>query len=308
MPIPAAPDPSPGPTPAAPARPLEMPAYEVLAPVRQSASVVFASPHSGTDYRPEFIAASRLDLLTLRRSEDSFVDELFAGAPRHGAPLIRASFPRAYIDPNREPFELDPAMFEDRLPSFVNVRSQRAAGGLGTIARVVANGAEIYRAKLSFAEAVHRIETLYRPYHAALRRLLDDTSRRFGGALLIDCHSMPSIGGPMDRDQGQRRVDFVLGDCHATSCGPAIVEQVERHLRSAGYSVVRNDPYAGGYCTRHYGQPASGRHALQIEINRALYMDEERIVKATGFPALARGIEGLIEMIGGLATAELTRP
>ena len=189
-------------------------AYSILRPAEQTMPLVVSSPHSGRDYRPDFLAVSRLDAVTLRRSEDSFVDELFTAAPACGAPLLHALFPRAYVDPNREAYELDPAMFEDSLPDYANTRSPRVRGGLGTIARVVANGAEIHRHKLRVAEALERIRSFYRPYHAALARLIHETRERFGNAVLIDCHSMPSIGGPMDRDPGTSRVDIVLGDRH----------------------------------------------------------------------------------------------
>lgn len=279
------------------------PPFAVIAPPQQTAAVVYASPHSGNRYPPGFVTASRLDPLTLRRSEDAFVDELFAGAPERGAPLLKAFFPRAYIDPNREPWELDPTMFADALPSYVNGASPRVSAGLGTIARVVANGAEIYRGKLSFAEARSRIETLYRPYHETLQSLLDATHQTFGRSLLIDCHSMPSVGGPMDRDPGKRRVDFVLGDCFGASCAPAVMRESEAYLRNQGFAVARNDPYAGGFTTRHYGQPGRGRHALQIEINRGLYMDELRIERSAGFAALKRALDSFIEFLAGMAGA-----
>jgi N-formylglutamate amidohydrolase len=279
--------------------------YELAAPARQTVAGLFASPHSGTDYKPEFLAASRLDLVTLRRSEDAFVDELFGAAPPRGAPFLKALFPRAFVDPNREPWELDAAMFSGPLPAYVNSRSPRVAAGLGTIARVVANGEEIYAGKLDFDEAARRIERYYTPYHAALQGLIERTRERFGWCFLIDCHSMPSVGGPMDRDPGMRRVDFVLGDCHGASCGPALVETVESYLVGLGYVVTRNLPYAGGYVTRHYGRPERGVHALQIEVNRALYMDEERIERRPRLSRLAAEMEGLIAAIAALDGAEL---
>jgi N-formylglutamate amidohydrolase len=282
------------------------PPFAVIAPPQQTAAVVYASPHSGNSYPPGFVTASRLDPLTLRRSEDAFIDELFAAAPEKGSPLLKAFFPRAYIDPNREPWELDPTMFADALPSYVNGASPRVSAGLGTIARVVANGAEIYRGKLSFADARLRIETLYRPYHEQLQALVEATHARFGRALLVDCHSMPSVGGPLDRDPGKRRVDFVLGDCFGASCAPVLMREAENFLRRQGFAVARNDPYAGGFTTRHYGQPARGRHTLQIEINRGLYMDELRIERSTGFVALKRAINALIEALAGIA-ADLPR-
>jgi N-formylglutamate amidohydrolase len=271
--------------------------YEVLAPVRQTAPLVFASPHSGDIYPPDFVSRSRLDLRTLRRSEDSYVDELFAAAPGLGAPLIRALFPRAYVDPNREPYELDPAMFDGPLPAFVNCNSSRVAAGLGTVARVVANGEAIYRSKLSFAEAERRITTCYRPYHGALAELVAATQTRFGCAMLIDCHSMPSTGGPMDRDSGAGRVDIVLGDCHGVSCDPRLTDLADRILRAEGFAVQRNAPYSGGFTTQHYGRPADGTHSLQIEINRAIYMNEFSYERGKDFAAVRRRLTRLIEAL-----------
>jgi N-formylglutamate amidohydrolase len=274
--------------------------FAIQRPAAHTLAAVFASPHSGTDYTPEFKAASRLDDVTLRKSEDSFVDEIFAAAPEMGAPLIKALFPRAYMDPNREPFELDAEMFSDPLPSFVNTHSPRIAAGLGTIARVVANGEEIYRGKLTFAEAADRINRLYRPYHRALQTLVEETRDALGWCLLIDCHSMPSVGGPMDQDPGMARVDFVLGDCYGASCDGAITRHVETVLSAAGYTVTRNIPYSGGYTTVHYGRPAAGIHALQIEINRSLYMDEENFTRRPGLDELARCMKGLAGSLVGL--------
>jgi N-formylglutamate amidohydrolase len=279
--------------------------FRVHAPARQSAPLVFCSPHSGTDYGETFRRASRLDFATLRKSEDSHVDALFAAAPAHGSPLLCALFPRAYVDPNREPFELDPAMFKERLPDYVNTASPRVAAGLGTIARVVCNGAEIYRDKLRFAEALERINECYRPYHQALADLVGETRRRFGRAVVIDCHSMPSVGGPMDRDPGAKRVDFVLGDAYGTSCHPALATAAEALLRRFGYVVSRNMPYAGGFTTRHWGKPAHGTHALQIEINRALYMDEDSYERRNGFGRVREHISALIAHLIAFTPQEL---
>ncbi len=278
----------------------------IIEPAEQTIPLVFASPHSGQQYPPAFVSGSRLHPVMLRRSEDAFVDRIFAAAPRFGAPLLRAHFPRAYVDPNREPFELDPAMFADRLPDYVNVRSPRVAAGLGTIARVVANGEEIYRDKLSFAEALERIEAHYFPYHRALQHLLDATRARFGCYLLIDCHSMPSIGGPMDADPGLRRLDIVLGDCYGTSCAPQITALAESVLKGQGLTVRRNVPYAGGYTTRHYGRPADGMHTLQIEVNRCLYLDEERIMPSPQMAHVCEIMTGLIEALATLDRKLLT--
>lgn len=264
--------------------------------------LVFSSPHSGRVYTSAFQASSRLDPVSLRRSEDAFVDELFArGAAEAGAPLLSALFPRAYVDVNREPWELDPAMFDGKLPDFVNTRSPRVGGGLGTLARVVANGTDIYRGKLTFPEARRRVETLYTPYHAALADLLARGTAKFGRVALIDCHSMPSVGGPMDRDPGKRRADFVLGDGHGQACAPGLIDATEKHLRDAGYVVARNEPYAGGYITRHYGRPEKGHHALQIEINRGLYMDEARIARAAGFDKLRDALTALTAALAHIA-------
>jgi len=274
---------------------------EVLVTGQEAVPLVMASPHSGKDYPAEFLAASRLDPLTLRRSEDSYVDEIFVGALELGAPLLRARFPRAFLDPNREPFELDPAMFEDLLPNFVNSHSPRVRVGLGTIARVVASGEEIYARKLKFSEAESRIERLYRPYHRALNQLLNAARERFGFAMLLDCHSMPSAVGSPERGTRQGRADIVLGDCHGTSCHPAITETAQRRLNDKGYSVARNAPYAGGYTTAHYGRPDEGSHCLQIEINRGLYMDERSFARK---PFLARLVEDMREVAGDLAAIE----
>lgn len=273
---------------------LGRPPYDVLGPAKASAPVIVASPHSGRDYPAAFLAASRLDLAALRRSEDCYIDELYAAAPRLGLPLIRARFPRTFVDPNREPFELDPEMFADRLPSYANCASPRVSAGLGTIPRVVTNGEEIYGVKLRLADALERVQTFYRPYHAALADLLARAQARFGLALLLDCHSMPSIGGPMDRDAGRRRVDFVLGDCHGASCAAEFVDAAEQFLVQRGYHVTRNIPYAGGYTTRHYGRPQERSHTLQIEVNRGLYMDEDSFERLPAFDSLAADLGALL--------------
>src|SRR5579885_2086895 len=212
------------------------PPIDIQAAQPQAVPLVLASPHSGMEYPSEFLSASRLDPLTLRRSEDSFVDEIFDPGPAIAAPLLRARFPRAFLDPNREPFELDPAMFEDALPAYVNSRSPRVRVGLGTIARVVATGEEIYARKLRFAEAVERVERLYRPYHRALKQLVSATRERFGCYLLLDCHSMPSTTLPQRGGLGRGRVDIVLGDCHGTSCDPIVADTAQRVLTDKGYA------------------------------------------------------------------------
>ncbi len=276
-------------------------------PANELVPVVFASPHSGTLYPESFKAASRLDAVALRRSEDAFVDELYASAPANGAALIAANFPRAYVDPNREAWELDPAMFTDALPAFANTRSPRVRAGLGTIAKVVTNGADIYQDKIPFAEAERRIETCYQPYHDALKGLLDETTAAFGGYLLIDCHSMPSVGGPMDRDPGSDRVDMVLGDASGDACGRWATTLVRETLENMGYHVVLNTPYAGGFTTRHYGRPKEGAHALQIEVNRQLYMDEETITHTPAFDQLQDNLGKLIKVLTAINPEQLKR-
>lgn len=278
----------------------EEPCWSVAAPAEQTAPVVFASPHSGQNYTAELLATTPLDAASLRRSEDAFVDRLYAAAPEYGAPLLRCHYPRVFLDCNREPYELDQGMFAAALPVFANTRSPRVTAGLGTIARVTATGEDIYRDRLDVSAALARIRDHYFPYHEALKRLVQQTRLRFGVCLLIDCHSMPSVGGPMDSDPGSRRVDMVLGDCFGTSCAPAITAFAESALRELGYSVRRNVPYAGGHTTRHYGRPREGIHALQIEINRALYMDERRIAPLAEFDAVAMRIGRLVEALTGI--------
>jgi len=269
--------------------PLDPQPFSLLRPAPQTMPVVFASPHSGREYPPALLAAARLDAHNLRRSEDSFVEELFGAAPGEGAPLLSARFPRVWCDVNREPWELDPTMFDGPLPHWVNSASVRVGAGLGTIARVVANGEAVYRRKLSFAEAEDRVRTAWQPYHAALARLIEETRARFGAALLIDCHSMPAHPA-----QGAAAPDFVLGDAHGTACAPRATRLLEELLSDLGYRVRRNDPYAGGYVTRHYGRPREGQHALQIEIARSLYMDEALIERNGGFARLRRDLGTVI--------------
>ncbi|WP_245454300.1 N-formylglutamate amidohydrolase [Aquabacter cavernae] len=280
------------------------PPFEILAPDDIAAPFIFNSPHSGRIYPRAFVEQARLDFGALRRSEDSFVDELFADVVGAGMPLMRALFPRAFLDLNREPYELDPRMFDGRLPAFANTRSIRVSGGLGTIARVVGDSQEIYQRRLSVEEALERIEAYYKPYHQALRRLITRTQRRFGMAVLVDCHSMPS--GPM-REEGAR-ADFVLGDRYGTSCAPIIPDLLEQELSALGYLVVRNKPYAGGYITEHYGNPGSGLHAVQIEINRGLYMHEATYERAGGFYRVRADLAAVMGRLMAVAGEHLMPP
>ena len=270
------------------------PAYEVrrAAPdgARPPTPLVFASPHSGRLYPDDMMAAAALDAHAIRRSEDVLVDALMSNAPELGVPLISARYARAYIDLNREPFELDPAMFADELPDFARARTARVAAGLGAIARVVSEGQEIYARKLTFAEARLRIEQAHRPYHAAVEQLVREAQQAHGFAILIDWHSMPSAAARAGRN---RPSDFVMGDRFGASCAGALTSKVERELEMLGYRVTRNSPYAGGYTTEHYGRPARGAHALQIEINRALYLDEVTLEPTAGFVRLKADLERL---------------
>ena len=271
---------------------LPHPAFTLTRPRRHSAPVVFSSAHSGRDYPPAFVASARLDAMRLRRSEDAFVDLLYASAPRLGAPLLAANFPRAFCDANREPWELDPGMFEDALPDWVNVDSPRVAAGLGTIAKLVGSGENIYGGRLHFAEAEARVRDCWQPFHAALAELLETTRLHFGAVLLVDCHSMPGNALP-----ARAPADFVLGDAYGTACTPAFTALAEQTLRGMGYRVRRNEPYAGGFITRHYGRPRQDIHALQIEINRALYMDEAAIAQGPRFDAVADDLARLVAVL-----------
>lgn len=267
--------------------------FETLDPAVLDTPLVLSSPHSGSIYPARLLAASRLNPHLLRRSEDAHVDALWMEAAQLGVPLLKAHFPRAYLDLNREPYELDPCMFEGVLPHYVNTRSVRVACGLGTIARIVGEGQDIYAGKLSVDEAMQRIDTLYKPWHQQLRTLLRRAQRRFGLALLIDCHSMPSWIGAGTQKQERIEADFVLGDRYGTACGAHFMDVIENQLRKCGYHVQRNKPYAGGFITEHYGNPGAGFHAVQIEINRALYMDEKTLERKASFNAIARDLSDL---------------
>jgi N-formylglutamate amidohydrolase len=263
------------------------PPHAVIEPTNSPVPFVFCSPHSGRIYPAGFLAAARLDALALRRSEDCYVDELLGGVARLGAPLLAARFPRAYLDVNREPYELDPELFSGPLPDFANPSTMRVIGGLGTIARIVADSEEIYREKPSLGMALARIELLYKPFHAALARLLERTCRQFGYAVLVDCHSMPSISA--SAGQGPRP-DFVIGDRFGGSCDNRVTRALREALALRGAQVQLNRPYAGGYITEHYGRPYRGVHAIQLEINRGLYLDEATLSPSAGFQALRLGL------------------
>ncbi len=258
--------------------PLYTDPFELTPPEIRAVPFLFNAPHSGRDYPRAFLKRSRLDPFALRRSEDAFIDDMFRPVTARGATFLGARFPRAYVDVNREPYELDPTMFDGDLPVFANTRSMRVAGGLGTIARIVSESEEIYDRPIPIEDALKRINRLYKPYHRTMRDILDKLRRQFGVAVLIDCHSMPSLSG-----ESTRRPDFVLGDRFGTSCASPLIDIAHDSLRRKGYRVARNKPYAGGYITETYGQPSLGFHALQIEVNRGLYMDETHFRKTAGF-------------------------
>ncbi|MFZ5608473.1 MAG: N-formylglutamate amidohydrolase [Pseudomonadota bacterium] len=285
------------------AKAMPPPAVTISQAIAPGRPVIFTSPHSGRYYPPRFLAQSQLDDVTLRRSEDGYIDELFAAAPCAGATFITANYPRAYVDVNRGPFELDPTMFADPLPPYVDSASERVAFGLGTIPRIVGAGLDIYRTRLRFAEAEQRIKRIYHPFHHALGEQVQAMRERFGFAVLVDCHSMPStLDARKDRLLGGQP-DVVLGDCFGAGCALALVEFAETTLRRLGLKVARNDPYAGGYITRTYGRPEKGIHALQIEIARALYMDEHRIAKHGGFASLRDLLTLFVQRLAAQAAA-----
>ena len=258
--------------------------FDLLEPTSPPVPFVFSAPHSGTTYPKSLLSRTRLDRLTLRRSEDTFVDELFDGVTGLGAPLLRARFPRVFLDLNRDASEIDAAMFDAPPPLPTHPDSPRVASGLGVIARIVGEGQEIYGSRLPTTEAEDRIRRFYHPYHDALAHVLEARVDAFGAAVLVDCHSMPS--GAIRHDTGDpNRVDIVLGDRYGTSCSGMLSEEFARLLREQGFTVGRNRPYAGGYITERYGRPPMV-HAIQIEINRALYMNESTYERNAGFDGL----------------------
>lgn len=257
--------------------------FETIAPSEQTRPFVFNSPHSGRNYPLEFVENSRLNDSHIRLSEDFFVDRLFANIPQKGVPLLKANFPRAWLDVNREPYELDPKMFDRPLPPYTNVNSIRVAGGLGTIPKIVAENREIYQHRLPVSEGLERIEKIYRPYHETLRKLIARTHSKFGYAVLVDCHSMPSNVNDMS---GHLRPDFIIGDRYGSSTRSTLTQIALLILTNMGYHVTSNKPYAGGFITQHYGRPNKNLHALQIEINRGLYVDEKTFQPKAGFDKL----------------------
>jgi N-formylglutamate amidohydrolase len=277
-------------------------AYDLFRPERLTTSVVFASPHSGCDYPDDLMQKTRLDRHQVRSSEDAFVDQLFACAPEFGAPLLCATTPRAYVDMNRAIDELDPALVEG-----VRRRGHnpRIASGLGVIPRVVAGGMPIYHGKLTLEEAEERLARTWTPYHATLQSLLNEARAGFGEAILLDCHSMPHEALDGVARNARRRPEVVLGDRFGASADSFLVDRIEAAFASAGLNVVRNAPFAGAYVTQHYGRPGRAQHAVQIEIDRAIYMDERRIEPLPGFGSFVEVIRGVVSEISDLGRAGL---
>lgn len=269
--------------------------FEVREPDTHRIPFVFNSPHSGRCYPVSFLESSRLDSSEIRRSEDHFVDELFSAAPDLGAPFLIANFPRAYLDVNREPYELDPRMFDGSLPPYANIGSMRVSGGLGTVPRIVAENMEIYNHRIPVEEGLQRVEGIYKPYHTCLRRLISRTHSQFGMAVLIDCHSMP---GNIRVAGSNVRPDVIIGDRYGTSASPEISRAALHFLEELGFVAVCNKPYAGGFITEHYGRPVRSLHALQIEINRALYVDEKTFLKRSDFAALSAVLSVFMRQMG----------
>jgi N-formylglutamate amidohydrolase len=271
--------------------------FSLTRPRQTTTSVIFASPHSGRDYQASFLKRAILDEQVIRSSEDAFVDQLFDSCTRFGAPLLAAGAPRAFVDLNRAQDELDPALIE-------GVRrvahSPRIASGLGIIPRVVANGRPIYRGKISFDEAQNRIVRYWRPYHDMLQRLIDENHTTFGEAILIDCHSMPHEALENTGPFGAPRPDIVLGDRFGAAASAAIVERIEAAFTGAGLRVTRNMPFAGAYVTQHYGRPSRRQHAVQIEIDRALYMNEQKIEPSVGFENFRKLLTSIIAEIAAI--------
>jgi len=272
--------------------------YHLSRPERPCSCVVFASPHSGTSYHDSFVSSSILDRHTIRSSEDAFVDQLFDAAPDFGAPFLKADAPRAYVDLNRSPDELDPALIQGARRHGHN---PRVASGLGVIPRVVANGRAIYRGKLAMVQAQQRIDLYWHPYHKALQSLLDQSHAQFGQAILIDCHSMPHEAMDGIARGNRQRPEVVLGDRFGAAAGSEVVDRVEAAFAGAGLNVARNTPFAGAYVTQAYGRPSRSQHVVQVEIDRALYMDEQTI-RPNGnfeaFRALIRQVIAEIALIG----------
>ena len=274
-------------------------AFDLHLPRQITSAVIFASPHSGRFYSDAFLGASALSPLDLRSSEDAFVDRLFDSAPDLGAPLLCAHQPRAWIDLNRATTELDPALIKG-LPR--GPHNPRVASGLGVVPRVVAGGRAIYRGKIGLDAARARLRSVWRPYHDQLTKLIDGSRAAFGQAILIDCHSMPHEALDTSQSVG-RRPNVVLGDRFGAAAAPDFVSAIEGIFTDLGLTCVRNAPFAGAYTAQQYGRPARHQHVVQVEIDRALYMDEATVTPHDGFDDFKRLMDRATARIADLGRA-----
>ena len=273
--------------------------FKLIKPTAVHVPLVLDSPHSGTDYPEDFRA--RVSREQLRQAEDSFVDELYGSGPGVGATLIAARFPRSYIDPNRSLLDIDASLMDAPWPGPA-IPSRKTQLGIGLIWRLLDTGEPIYSRKLSVDEVKQRIVRYHQPYQRALKDALDEAFDHFGAVWHINCHSMSALSGAISEEgPGKSRADFVLGDRDGTTCEPGFTTFVADTLKAMGYSVKVNDPYKGVELVRAFSDPKGGRHSLQIEVNRRLYMDERTRLKTPGFAALERDIAGLVSKVAGYA-------
>ncbi|MFV0472870.1 MAG: N-formylglutamate amidohydrolase [Pikeienuella sp.] len=273
------------------------PPYRLSEPERLSSAAVFSSPHSGRAYPDDLVTRSRLDRRALRASEDAYVELLFETAPSAGAPLLAAEAPRAYVDLNRGPEEMDPAVVRDVRASGLN---PRVAAGLGVIPRIVAEGRPIYDGKITLAEARARIAAFHTPYHELLEALMARAAERFGYALLLDCHSMPSDALRAAPRVRGGRAEIVIGDRFGASAARPMMEAVIAAFEAEGFAVAVNAPFAGGHITQRYGRVSRNWHAIQIEIDRALYLNEAQVTPGPGFGAFKTRLERVIPELAGV--------
>lgn len=271
-------------------------------------ALVLDSPHSGEWYPDDFDHLPPRDIV--RRAEDTHVARLWMDALAHGATLIEARFPRAYIDANRSLADIDTALLSDAWPDPI-APSRKTEQGIGLVWRLARGGTPMYARKLASSEVRARIDGFWRPYHAALDAALDARHRAFGGVWHINCHSMPAVGDALADDPGRERADFVLGDRDGTTCEPALTALVAKTAREMGYSVAINDPYKGVELVRKHGRPAVNRHSLQIELKRTLYMNEDTLVPTAGYERLRADLTELARVLATFVrerTARATGP
>jgi len=257
--------------------------FKIVRPNEITTPIVVSSPHSGNYYPISFQKVSAVNIAELKISEDCFIDELFESSISIGAPMIKANYARSYIDLNREPYELDQEMFIEQLPGYINTESLRVASGLGTIAKLSGNQKQIYNHKINLSDALDRIHNIYKPYHKSLGILINEAIKLFGFCILLDCHSMPTIGATKKKHPNEQNKLVVLGDLNGVSCSDLLTEKVESIFNQLGYMTKRNNPYAGGFTTEHYGNPIDGVHALQIELNKGMYLNEVTHTKTNSF-------------------------